>query len=562
MDLLEQIRQLADTIGEMGRDALDGLRSDVISAWENLEKLSEADKSTPEVAKAYGELATISTQIQSRTAELDAADEQAEADRAAASDAINKLKGEGDADASDDADAEVDADADSALVASTGLTASLIQTPSARQMRAYVPSIAADAKKSSLVAAAGLRNVNAGTPFENMREIGKQTADVLRGLSRQSQHGKVTIASARWDYPEERVLHEGATLDNTEKMAMVAAARRNNDALTASGGVPLPVNVDWKVEVWADADMPISDSLDSFQATHGGLTWRVPINVADMSSATTVWTAATDASPGASVKAVQSITIPTPTTALVDAIATRVGFGNFAGQFDPDLLAENTEQSLNFAARVTEIHLLDLIAAQATSVSSSATLGSSRSFLAVLDQVLAQFRYTNRLSRSNVGLAAILPDWLKDVIRADRTLELAHDGQSVDPFQIPDAWIEECFSVRGVRPIWARDGQLAQSGSGSKVAFPAQSFAAPAAAGAITAYPTSAAWYLFIDGAIQRLDGGRLDLGVVRDATLDATNDYETFVELFVGIAYRGFASGLLQIVTPILATGHSSAAA
>lgn len=28
---------------------------------------------------------------------------------------------------------------------------------------------------------------------------------------------------------------------------------------------------------------------------------------------------------------------------------------------------------------------------------------------------------------------------------------------------------------------------------------------------------------------MQYLDGGRLDLGVVRDLTLDATNDYETF---------------------------------
>lgn len=570
MELLDKIRQLADTIAEMGRDALDSIRTDVISAWEELEKLPEADKATPEIAKAYSDLGAISTQIQTRTAELDQADEQAAADRKTAADAINKLKGDGaddDESKDDDEGTEGDESTDDEGAAAkepAGVTASgkRIPTPSASAMRAYVPSIAPDAPRTALVAAAGLRNRAAGSTFENLREIGKETADVLRGLNKGMRHGKVTIASARWEYPDERVLHEGSSSGNTAKMELVAAARRGNKAVLASGGTPLPVNVDWKLDVYADAETPVSDALDSFQATHGGLTFRTPINVGDMSSATTIWTAATDADPGESIKAVQAITIPTPTTELVDAIATRVQFGNFAGQFDPDLLAENTEQSLNFAARVTETHILDLIASNATSVSSSATLGSSRSFLAVLDQVLAGFRFTNRLDRTKISIACIFPDWLKDVIRADRALELAHDGQSVDPQAIPDAWIEEVFQVRGVRPIWARDGQSAQSGSGSLVAFPAQYIAAPVAAAAIPAYPTSICWYIFIDGSIQRLDGGRLDLGVVRDATLDSTNDYETFVELFVGIAYRGFAKGLLQVVTPVVVSGHSAAAA
>lgn len=570
MDLLEKIRQAAETIAEMGRDALDALRTDVINAWEEIEKLSDAEKNTPEIAKAYTDLGTIGSSIQSRTAELDAADEQSAADRKAASDAINALKGPGEDGDEDDDEAKKKKEADDKAAAEAkdgekveepaGIAASNRRTPSAAQMRNYVPAIAADAKRTSLVAAAGLQGLSVGTPFESLRDVGKATASALRGIAGQ-KNAKVIVASAEWEYPDDRRLENGATVSNTEKMNLVASARRSNQGFTASGGTPLPVNVDWKLDVWADADMPVGDSLDSFQATHGGLTFRTPINVGDMSTATTVWTAATDASPGESVKAVQAITIPSPTTKLVDAIATRVQFGNFAGQFDPDLLAENTEQALNFAARVTERHLLDLIASNALSVSSSATLGSSRSFLAVVDQVLAGFRFTNRLART-VGLAAIIPDWMKDVIRADRALELAHDGQSVDPQAIPDEWIESVFAVRGLKVTWARDGQDAQSGSGSLVAFPAQYFGAPTAAAAIPSFPTSVAWYLFIDGSIQRLDGGRLDLGVVRDATLDSTNDYETFVELFVGIAYRGFAKGLLQVVTPIVVTGHSAAAA
>ena len=57
----------------------------------------------------------------------------------------------------------------------------------------------------------------------------------------------------------------------------------------------------------------------------------------------------------------------------------------------------------------------------------------------------------------------------------------------------------------------------------------------------------------------QFLDAGRLDLGVVRDSTLDATNDYEVFTEQFESVAFRGFASGAIQFVSSLTATGASS---
>jgi hypothetical protein len=80
------------------------------------------------------------------------------------------------------------------------------------------------------------------------------------------------------------------------------------------------------------------------------------------------------------------------------------------------------------------------------------------------------------------------------------------------------------------------------------------------AAGAIEQFPTTVVWYLFPEGFFQFLDAGRLDLGVVRDSTLDATNDYETFVETFEGVANRSFAKGVWQILSSVKATGGSAA--
>ena len=64
-------------------------------------------------------------------------------------------------------------------------------------------------------------------------------------------------------------------------------------------------------------------------------------------------------------------------------------------------------------------------------------------------------------------------------------------------------------------------------------------------------------WLLYVEGSFQFLDGGRLDLGVVRDGVLDATNDYETFLELFEGIAFRG--NEVYQVQSTIKPTGGSA---
>jgi hypothetical protein len=65
------------------------------------------------------------------------------------------------------------------------------------------------------------------------------------------------------------------------------------------------------------------------------------------------------------------------------------------------------------------------------------------------------------------------------------------------------------------------------------------------------------AWLLYPEGTFQFLDGGRLDLGVVRDNTLDATNDYVTFVETFESVAMRGLEC--YQVQSTVLPNGGSA---
>jgi hypothetical protein len=63
---------------------------------------------------------------------------------------------------------------------------------------------------------------------------------------------------------------------------------------------------------------------------------------------------------------------------------------------------------------------------------------------------------------------------------------------------------------------------------------------------------------LFSEGSFLFLDGGTLDLGVIRDSTLVGTNDYKMFVETFENVALVGVES--LQVTSTINVNGVAAA--
>jgi hypothetical protein len=86
---------------------------------------------------------------------------------------------------------------------------------------------------------------------------------------------------------------------------------------------------------------------------------------------------------------------------------------------------------------------------------------------------------------------------------------------------------------------------------------PSSVFAAQTAA-ALLEFPDSFKWFLFAEGTFLFLDGGTLDLGIIRDSTLVGTNDYKMFIETFEGIAKVGIES--LAITSTISINGVAAA--
>jgi hypothetical protein len=101
------------------------------------------------------------------------------------------------------------------------------------------------------------------------------------------------------------------------------------------------------------------------------------------------------------------------------------------------------------------------------------------------------------------------------------------------------------------------EGYLSNSNV-SLVASPDQNYFGAQGAAALLEFPDSFSWYLFAEGTFLFLDGGTLDLGIIRDSSLVGTNDYKMFVETFEGLAKVGIES--LKITSSISINGVAAA--
>lgn len=574
--MLQKIRELFARLSELTTDEVAQLRADIIKCRKEYD-----DTSKSENVDVLGELADMGEATKGRLdaikAEETAREEQANAAKARL-DALDETEEPGDGDedeepvadpdapVADPAEGEVDANAEVLPVA-----ASAQHRSSPSRMRGGAPIARSpevgelNDRRLKVLAASALPTKQYGEEISTREELAEIMAVKLDRMDPRQGSNRVTVASVGWGhlYPEERhLMNDGAGDALKLDAGFRAASRRTGLApLAASGGVSLPTNVDYAEDTWAVADRPVRAGLDPYAVDRGGLLYRQPPTLAALADASTIWTNANDIDPtDPTTKPVLQITAPDTEQVYISAVPTRLGFGNLMGQFDPETIAANTDLAIAAAARIAETNLLTVIAGFATGVTTAQVMGASRDFFQALTKVQAAYRFQFRLAR-DLPLSVILPSWVLDLFKADRIFELAHDSAgSFDPFMIDDSYVERAFAALHLYPIWSLDALPANSSvtpnfvTQNFTAFPAQG-----SGGTAPAFPTEIVWTLFIKGSIQFLDGGRLDLGVVRDSTLDATNDYETFVETFENAANRGFPGGVIQVVSSVLPTGASA---
>jgi hypothetical protein len=375
---------------------------------------------------------------------------------------------------------------------------------------------------TTVVAGADVKGISAGSPYQSAEDVSKAFVARMASIKRASggdgeQHSVATITAS---IPEERMLYPGDVQGNARKIEAVTG----ETALVASGGYCAPLQVRYDIFGVGVTDRPVRDALAHFGASRGGIRYVAPPVLGDDEDAVGLWTAANDRSPGDygdATKPCLIVECSPEMTAEADAVTLCLQFGNLMTRAFPELVTRHNQLALIEHARLAELTLLSKIAALSTAVTAPVKLGIARDFLYALGKAAAAMRSRHRMNR-NTRLRAIAPGWVLDAMREDLAQGLPGDTNLARA----DAEISGYLSARNISISWHLDGLFQPQVPGSLVNF-----------------PSTFHWYLFPEGTFLFLDGGTLDIGVIRDSELVATNDYKTFTETFEGVAKVGVES-------------------
>lgn len=536
---LEALSENPEIIDELSREQLDEARTLLVSAvtdYSTAVRDGTSDNPTEDLAAAR--------EGAERLALVDARIEALDTDAAAlAAEAVELLAGVAEVEEEPEAESE----AESAAEAEEAPEAEVEEVEEPEAIAASRPSLSAMARRAprlpdpepALVASAGPM-VHSQYPngFSDPSELGAAALAQWRSYGSGAQDQTAVIASFdtasqyRYEVTGEQN-HDAEVID--EMLAELRASYRTNDeplsVLTASGGICAPSTPLY--DFFSISEQAGMIELPTLAAPRGSITYPVSTSYASI-RANVDWAAAagnqhTNAEDIAGTsKPSFTVACPSTATCTVAAYTQILKFGNFAQRFYPEHVAHAMLETANFTAHQVNAALIAQMVAASTAVNGGDTGGGGLVNVAnIIGFEAARYRDNYRMSPTAV-LDLVGPSWVPDALVADL---VARD--STQSFDNARARVLATFASLGVRAQWVQDWQSI----GDAVA-------------AASGWRQAADFMLFAPGTFVRLDEGRLDLGIVRDSTLNATNDFQTFTETFEAVCEIGHDSILLDDVT------------
>lgn len=375
-----------------------------------------------------------------------------------------------------------------------------------------------------------------------------------------NQYAKTTLVHASWrdGYKDAgRFLSRkdsgyriGRIMSQMEEEVRSRTAEEN--ALVAAG-ICGPVTPVYDIPVIGDTDRPVRDALVPIGADRGGITYRPAIDGVSQTGGIGNWTQAQDEADPIVPKTCFEVDCPIPVTAEVEAVYHCLTFSNMSTTFDPEFMDSVIQAGDVAFARFAENKLLTQLTTASKGLFTPRVIGAARDFFVSLDKFIAYYRSVHRLG-DNQPLRMILPLWGKDILRMDIARQMVGDG--LDTLGIADEMILDWFRRRNVNPTFHLDG-IDPAAVGA-VNPPAQAYTSAAAGTEVPNYIGTMSTLIFREGDWKYLDGGELNMGMVRDSVLNADNRFQTFREEFATAAHRGIES--VHLVFQLQVTGQSAA--
>lgn len=406
--------------------------------------------------------------------------------------------------------------------------------------------------QASTTVAAGVPGFAGGTQLTEDAFV-----KAFAAVARSKGNGSSNIAHVEFTYPPERTLGD----DVAANQARIAAAT-DEQAIVAAGGLCLPPEVRYDINVLGVTDRPVRAALNTFRTERGILQYRAPFDALAMTSGLGLWTQADDQAivvppPDPDTNTYKScyvVSCPGVLEASIYSTYMCLEFPNMTARFDTEWVRATTQAAQIAWSRYTENNLLSrLFSASKILKGMGPAVSAVADLLATYDRVIAYYRNRHRLN-SRVTLRTIMPQWVINLLQTDlaRRFTMASPGEL---FGIAQAELERWFSTRGVNVTWHLDGLA--GATVSTVVIDQQFYDDTAAGQLVPQYPDNVDSLLFVEGDWLLLDGGTLDLGLVRDSELNKRNRYQTFIETFEGVAFTGKES--LRIVLPLRPDGSAA---
>lgn len=382
--------------------------------------------------------------------------------------------------------------------------------------RAPVAEVPAQPRQTvSITAAADVPGFSSGAPIEKA-DLVTAMHSRARGLANMSP--RLGIGTIDTGIPAEFTVGQGDDPESIMERLIESRLGGNATAesLVASGGWCTPSDV--LFDQFAIESRSGLIDLPTLGVAHGGVQVPSFFGISDAAAALWTWTEATDITPGGATKACLKVPCPTWTDYRLEAEGLCLTHGNLMDRSYPQQSTRFVDLTMTAHMHKVSNAILAKIVATATAVTAAgAPSDGFGDVLGSLDLEVADFR-SEHLMDENVILDGMFPMWLPNALRSTLAMRAG-----IDPRRITLADIIGEFTARNVRPQFLAGYQPLYA-------------AAPA-----TAFPTTVNYLLSPTGAVVKGDGGSIDLGVQRDSTLNATNDFTlAWTEQFYQVIQRG----------------------
>jgi len=408
-------------------------------------------------------------------------------------------------------------------------------TTSLAEARRHQPTVAVPRQRLAVTAGVDIPGMASNSELNNMDALINAFQRTAKGMpvTRDGTGQERLVASIRNEF--EHTVDDRTSPAQIEDLLNYLRRPEKMEALRAGGGWCAPSEI--RYEFFNVADVSGLVDLPTVGITRGGLRFPVSPTIADafkndagatvglapygatFSSASDPWLwSETDdiaSVTGAPTKPTLRVACPTFSEARLECYGITLTAGNLTDDAYPEATGHTLRLLLTAWQHAQNARIISQMQALSSSAITGVGGGSATKpvFQAVLDGMsLATTDYKAKYGMNDDTVVEVIaPFWVQEMIQADLAWR---NATTTDLLSVTDAQIDAFAADRAFRVQWVNDWQVRGSGQFGNATTP------------MTAWPTTADFLVYAAGTFIKGNGLNLDLGVVRDSTLNKTNDF------------------------------------